>query len=142
MAVKAKLVQGADGTAIPAGFAGEKLSATGTDVATNTSGLTTIATLTLTVGVWSVSACSNSRAAASQTGAVHTLKVKGTGGTTDGKDKLQCPGQPAGSAHSVTFATQRVTIASGDADKTVLVQQQSYTAAGLGCAHIEAICIA
>jgi hypothetical protein len=130
------------GSAPSTGFVGEFLEASGNDVTTNTSAETTIATLTLTTGVWSVSAASNSRAAATQTGAVHFLTVKGSYSGANGVDLIQFNGQIAGSAHIANFATRRVVIAAGDANKTVVVAQRSATAAGLGCAHITAIRIA
>ena len=130
------------GNAIASGYVGEYLTASGVDVATNTGGNTAIASLTLTTGVWSVSATSESRAAATQTGAVHTLEIKGTPGTTKGKDYITVSGQPATASHMITFATCVVVIASGDSNKTVRTLQTSVTAAGLGCSYITAVRIA
>jgi len=126
-----------DGQAVASGNVGENLTASGVDVVTNTSEYTAIASLTLTTGTWDVSCSSESRAAATQTGAIHSLEIKGVIGTTKGKDYVQVF-IGAGSSHMITYATHRVTIASGDANKTVRALQLSSTAAGLGCAYISA----
>lgn len=121
------------------GELGGFLEAYATDVATNTGGLTVIATLTLTPGRWLVSATSYTRASATQTGAIHALYIKGANtGASNAKDygNIQVS---ATTASCMPFATRIVEILSGDANKTIQVQQQSLTAAGLGGAHITAV---
>jgi hypothetical protein len=111
------------------------------NVTTNTSTPTTIASLTLTEGVWSVSTLSYSDNTASQTGHNAYIYVKGVTPTTPPKNVLT-QSVPAGSALSICFPAQTVTITSADADKTIVLKQLALTAAGAGRGSISAVRIA
>jgi hypothetical protein len=127
-----------DGITIPTGYVGENLTATGS-AATNVTTYTTIATLTLTTGAWLVSAGFYSDNGPTQTGGYHQLFIKGVTSATIAKDYMYFVGQPAASSHAGSFATQLVVIASGDADKTIIVKQKSQSASNTGIAFISAI---
>jgi hypothetical protein len=130
-----------DGVAVAANYIGEVVTPASGSAATNTSTYTTLATLTLGVGVWAVSPVSYSDDQATQTGALHLLYLKGATTTTMGKDYAKFI-TGAGQAHTYSFPLTIVNIASGDADKTVIVKQKSFSAAGSGSAYIQAIRIA
>lgn len=136
----ARIVGKTDGVDYAAGYvAAPPSEASGTGVATVTAaGGTNIATLTLGVGLWLVSAGSYSDNVATQTGALHRLYIKGVNSATFGKDYAQFIAAPA-QAHTYTFPNALVNIATGDADKTIKVNQKAFTAAGNGSAWISAI---
>lgn len=134
------IVGDTSGSAIGAGKIGEYL----TDfhaVSTATTGQTTIATITLTTGVWSCSAQTMNDNVATQTGYTASLVIKGSGGSTAGDDQLTIrPG--AGGSGSLTFCAREVVVASGDATKTFLVQAQSSTLAQTIYGRVTAIRVA
>lgn len=127
-----------DGSVAATGSVGEMLDQYTGDVATNTSTQTTVGSLTLTVGRWLVTPCSYNRAANTQTGAQHFLYIKGATDVTYGKNYMSAS-NPAGTGSSVTFPSRVVNIAAGDSDKTIVIKQQSITAASLGTSYITAI---
>lgn len=122
MVQKAQLQGAGDGTAVPAGYIGETLETTAAnytppDLVNFYSG----ATLTLTTGVWLVSASGFVSGASGFTGIEARLNIKGAGIYTDGKTniKQECPTAQYATA---TFAPQAVVVASGDANKTVVFE--------------------
>jgi hypothetical protein len=124
-----------------AGYIGQILSGQCTTTATNTSSNTDLVTLTLTTGVWLVSANGQSDNTATQTGFEVSLVIKGTGGVTIGIDQLD-PRYPAAQSATFTFANRVVVVAASDGDKTVVVQGKSVTASGSMEAYISAVRIA
>ena len=129
------------GTSIGAGIVGEMITGSGSNVTTNTSTYTTIATATLTTGVWLVSGTIYADNVATQTGADAALAIKGTTGSTLAVDLLLSR-QAAAQASNLTFAARVVVIASGDSDKTVAVRAKSVTAAGACYGYVTAVRIA
>lgn len=117
------------GTSMAAGLIGEMITGSGSNVATNTSTYTTVATATLTTGVWLVSGCIYSDNVATQTGADAALALKGTTGSTLGDDLLLAR-QGIAQTANLTFASRVLVVASGDSDKTIAVRAKSVTAAG------------
>jgi hypothetical protein len=113
-------------------------------IVTNTSGNTTICTLTLTAGVWLVSVAAQHGGGVSCTGSTFRLFVKGVVayGGKYGADTLNVFGLPSAAQASATFPTQVVVINPGDAIKTVHVTAQSVGAAGTADAAIFATRIA
>jgi len=139
-ATKGVAIQGrTDGVAVASGYVGEVLTAT-SNAGTNTSGGTTITTLTLTTGIWLVAAQSESTNTVTQTGALHRFYIKGSCDDTEGKNIFYMA-TVAGGGTSVCFC-QTVNIASADATKTVSIVQTSLTAIGRGYGHITATRIA
>jgi len=130
-----------DGSTPAAGYIGEMLSGQCGPTTTNTSGYTDLVTLTLTAGIWLVSMCGQTDNVGSQTGFDTTFIVSGTGGTTQGVDVFYVR-HTAGQGHSFAFAPRRIVIATGTADKTVVLQGKSVTAAGLMTGYVTAIRIA
>jgi len=130
-----------DGSTPAAGYIGEMLSGQCGSTTTNTSGYTDLVTLTLTAGIWLVSMCGQSDNVASETGFDAAFIVSGTGGTTQGVDAFYVR-HAACQGHSFAFAPRRIVIATGTADKTVVLQGKSVTAAGLMTGYVTAIRIA
>ena len=138
---KGVAIQGrTDGAVVASGYVGEVLTASGSNVTTSTSTDTAVATRTLTTGTWLVAVQSISDNIATQTGADHRFYIKGIITNTLGKDVAYMSTTAAGGT-CVTFC-QVVVVASGDANKDVMVSQQSRTVAGRGCAYITATRIA
>ncbi len=119
------------GSAPTSGNIGQVISdkASSGAVATNTSTFTTVATVTLTAGLWLCSGTANVQNAATQTGADAEFCFEGTCGGTTGYDLLQIRAG-ANNGTAVTFPTVFETVATGDADKTWTVKVKSFTAAG------------
>lgn len=111
------------------------------NVVTNTSTYTTICTLTLTTGVWSVGVSSYADNTTTQEGHYAGMFVKGANGNVLGNDVLTAS-VPANKSSSICFCPRVITISSGDSDKTVVLKQVSYAAAGNGRGMIRATRIA
>jgi hypothetical protein len=136
----ANVVGRTDGVAPAAGMAFDFLEANTVDLATATTG-TTVTILYLPVGVWYVSAASNSRAAATQTGCEHRLIVKGADTAISGKTKFTLINSAATLPTAATFAGRQVVITAADvagSTNYVAAVQYSLGAVGLGCAHVTA----
>ena len=120
------------GTSIAAGYVGESLTASaGTTFIGTTE--TDLVSLTLTTGVWLVSATSFSDGNTGVIGSQAKLYVKGSNSNIRAVDSLSAYDDGATGvrmATSLTFAPRVVVIASGDANKNILVR--SYTVAGTG----------
>ena len=118
------------GTSISAGSVGESLTASaGTTIIGTTE--TDLVSLTLTTGVWLVSATSFSDGNTGVIGSQAKLYVKGSNSNIRAVDSLSAYDDGATGvrmATSLTFAPRVVVIASGDANKNILVR--SYTVAG------------
>lgn len=108
------------------GNPGENLTASGAAGIT-TAGVTSIVALTLTVGVWSVSADVQGDNNVTQTGADYYLYVKGVNDATQGVGYLYTR-SAAAEAHPVSFSARVVTIVAANADKTIELKGQSITA--------------
>lgn len=120
------------GAGAPTGIIGEFLQTSTTPgaVATNTTTYTTVSTLTLTTGTWLISASILSDSVATQTGFFTQLFVKGSNGNAAGYDTIYTTTNAIAGSQTLTFASRVVTVASGDADKTIVVKGKSQTAAG------------
>ena len=123
------------------GYIGQMISDNGINVATNTSGLTNIQSITLTPGVWLVSAGGQLDNIATQTGGSIYLFVKSVNSATLGMDFI-FEEYSAGKGQSYCFIPRVVVIAAADPDKTIVVKAQSETAAGSCWAFITAVRIA
>jgi len=107
---------GGSGEALPSGAVGEEIRI---DVALKSCDFgvyTEVATVTLTTGVWLLSACAGIFSPGTDfTESIQRLNIKGVTGTdTTGTLHIQKAGRSM-----TTFANRIVVVASGDADKTV-----------------------
>lgn len=131
----------AAGTTPAAGNIGEMISAQNSNVATNTSTFTTISTITLTAGVWSVAAGAYNDNVATQTGADFILNVKGATGSVVPTDNILTR-RAAAQTDNISFIPRVVVVAPADATKTVVLQARSVAAAGAVFGYVTAIRIA
>jgi hypothetical protein len=129
------------GNAIASGYVGEQLSQVNTGAAVVTTGYTTVSTLTLTNGIWLVSAAATQNGGGSITGMNARLVQKGVAGATASSDLMQAAAS-AGAGPAATFPSRIVNIAPGDATKTVAVDIQSVGANTNANATIIAVRIA
>lgn len=128
-----------DGTDPSAGFVGEIISISSGPTTTGNGATTPVGNITLTPGRWYITATSYSDNAATQTGAVHSLRIKGVAGSVIGKTLIYAIGLPARASTSASFSGIVVNVVSGDADKTVYVSQASQGATGSGYCYISAL---
>jgi len=132
------------GTSISAGSVGEFLEAHDF----NTVGTTyaTIATLTLTTGVWLISGASYSSGNTGVRGQHCRLNIKGTTGATPGKTLLfsfeDILTETPRITTTLTFPSQVVVVASGDANKNIVIESRTSTGTGQFYAYISATRIA
>jgi hypothetical protein len=133
-------VSGASGSASPvSGFIGENLTAVAGPISATTGAQATIVTLTLPVGIFSVSGTLNHDNNVGVTGSNYFLYIKGATSATLAKDSLEFRVVPAGNG---SFCSRVVVVASGDADKTIILKAQNEGATGDVYGFISAIRIA
>ncbi len=108
-----------------AGNVGETLTNTGAATA-GTGAQATIATLTLTVGVWLVTGATQGDNNATQTGFDAYFYQKGVNGAVVGSDKLYFR-YAAGQAAAVTFPARVLVVATADVTKTIAIKVQALT---------------
>ena len=103
-----------------------------------TTGMTTIATLTLTPGSWLVSVSGHAGGGGATSSHETNLIVKGVNNFQVGNDYNQTivNGSWGG---TLTFTTRKVDIAPGDANKTIVVQDKANGANSVCYANIRAI---
>lgn len=123
MAVKGSLTQGNDGTATPAGFVGESISSISGAVTVDTGGYTQLASITLTVGEWEVYAVGQYYGG-TITGGNFKLFAKGSNTNVEVVDLHRVSGSQFGCC---SFLPRKVTIVSGDANKTIQIHAQGFT---------------
>jgi hypothetical protein len=125
------------------GYVGEEISDTEIgNTAINTSTRTEIVSVTLTVGVWSVSGAIRMATPASITGLEALMATKGVDGTVYGKDVMDNMASAVAVGCSITFPTRVVVIVSGDATKTVAIKAKSFGANATATGWLSAIRIA
>jgi fibronectin-binding autotransporter adhesin len=101
-------------TAPPAGFIGEQIRGTGTGVSISNNSATTIASITLTAGIWDISAVgllSNSGATTAQIIGISTT-TNSTTGQVDGDNRAQLNITATAPVFQAGIPSWRVTIAS------------------------------
>jgi hypothetical protein len=123
-----------NGVAVAAGYVGEESATVNANAAANS--YATIASKTLGVGSWLVSVGYYGAGGASGQHAAK-LNIKGTAGSVQGDTLMEAP-ITSTAACSFSFPLRVVTIASGDADKTVTVTAAA-TSNYTGYASIHAI---
>jgi hypothetical protein len=134
-----------DGAAVPAGYVGESLTTSSGPTSCSTGSDTTVATRTLTVGIWLVSATLYSDGNTGVYGGRAKLFVKGSFSNVLGDTLLQTYDDGASGARmgtSLTFPPRVVVITSGDADKTVQVKSNPIGSTSNCSAFISAVLIA
>lgn len=112
-----------------------------TNAACNTSGYTTVTTLTLTVGTWVVSAGGMGGGGGSCVSHGLKLFVKGSCASAYGDDITQVITNSS-YGNQFAFPSRVVTIAAGDADKTVYLQSQTSGGNGQCYGSIRALRVA
>ena len=129
-----------DGAAVAAGYVGEFLDVRNVGSCA-TSGNTAIASLTLTVGTWIISAATLNEATASGTGYSCLFNILGVAGSAFPTTRLDV-NYPSAKNAPVTFTSRVIVVASGTATKTVTLTGDSVGATQNIWGYITAIRIA